>query len=583
MRGHRHRRFNVRQKIQLPVILFLALLSLFMLLYFPARMNDALRDSFRNEVQSLARGVERAMTIALNNADWAAIPKADEYEVSAIALVTAEDGSTFTASPENFVYNSALESVDTLMIAKIPITTEVFSGYVVVVSSTTFINKQVKQLRATVFWAAAITLLLGVLFSMWQANFIVRPLSLLRLAAIKVGHGDLETRVEKSTNDEIGDLAVEFGKMITSVRHAQQSAQEANDELASKNRLLEAERRQLARTLDHLKTTQAQLVQSEKMAALGQLIAGIAHEINTPLGAIRASITNIERALEYTLVHLPALLRILSPEDQDLFFAMAQDSLCCKQHLSAREEREKKRVLRAQLRDAGHEHVEELTDLLADMVLFEGWERYERLLRRDDALSLLRSASQLVLQQRNSQNIETAVDRASKIVFALKNYSHRDQSGRATSAIVTDGIDTVLTLYHNQLKHGIEVLRHFEPTPPIVCYPDELNQVWTNLIHNAIHAMDNQGTLEIDVRAVGDAIAVTITDSGHGIPEDIQEKIFEPFFTTKTRGEGSGLGLDIVRRIIEKHEGSVGVESRPGRTSFIVTLPVRRPDSDQAS
>ncbi len=576
--GHR-KRFEVRYKIQMSVILFVALLSAFMAVYFPAELRDAMRSSHRKEVQSLAKGVARSMTIALNNEDWAAIPKAEEYDVRAIALIS-EDGSTFSSSPENFKYSPKLLRNDSILFASYPITTEVFRGSVVVGSSTVFINQQIRELRTTILSVALITLVLGVLFAFWQSNLIVRPLSLLRLAAIKVGHGDLEARVDKTTNDEIGDLAVEFGKMIQNVRHAQQAAQEANSELQTKNRLLDAERRQLARTLEHLKATQAQLVQSEKMAALGQLIAGIAHEINTPLGAIRASISNIERALEHTLGHLPEMLRSLSPTEQDLFFALVQEALTHYQHLSAREEREQKRALRQEFEGAGIPQPDDVADYFADMGLFNSWKRFEPLLRMENAGLTLRIASRLVLQQRNSQNIETAVDRASKIVFALKSYSHRDQSGAPSTAIITDGIDTVLTLYHNQLKHGIEVQRRFAPVPPILCFPDELNQVWTNLIHNAIHAMDNHGTLEIDVDVVGANIEVRLTDSGHGIPQEIQAKVFEPFFTTKTAGEGSGLGLDIVRRIIEKHDGLLSVNSQPGRTTFTIVLPIRRPTDD---
>jgi signal transduction histidine kinase len=132
----------------------------------------------------------------------------------------------------------------------------------------------------------------------------------------------------------------------------------------------------------------------------------------------------------------------------------------------------------------------------------------------------------------------------------------------------------VLTLYHNQLKHGIEVVKHYESLPNIPCYPDELNQVWTNLIQNAIQAMDGQGTLEIGVAQKDHHVVVRVTDSGSGISEEIRERIFEPFFTTKPAGEGSGLGLDIVQKIIDKHHGKIEIESQPGKTTFCVILPM---------
>ena len=571
-------RFNVRQKIQLPIILFIAALSLFMFLYFPSEHGNALRDSVTAEVQSLARMVGNGVTIGLSNQDWPGIRSSIEFvqeseDIRFVALVT-EEGATFASDPDGFVYRSGLEDSDSLIVASHPITTELFTGKVVVGSGTRFIDQQLRKMRATTFFVALITMVLGIFFGMTQANLIVRPLALLRLAAIKVEQGDLDTIVDRRSDDEIGDLASEFSKMITSVRLAQQNVQDANAELQSKNRLLEAERRQLARTLENLKATQAQLVQSEKMAALGQLIAGIAHEINTPLGAIRASISNIERALEHTLHQLPRLMTMLSPPQQERFFSLVSKSLSMTTMHSAREERRLRRGLTERIEQSGYDAAGEIADALADMSLFEGWEEFDDLLRHPEVRFILRSASRLAEQQRNSQNIETAVERASKIVFALKNFSHHDASGSMSPAVITEGIETVLTLYHNHLKHGIEVVREYGTIPPVMCFPDELNQVWTNLIHNAIAAMkDGEGRLEVAVRDAGDCIETRITDSGHGIPEDIREKIFDPFFTTKDVGEGTGLGLDIVRRIVEKHGGSIRVESVPGRTSFIVCIP----------
>ncbi|MFQ3584917.1 MAG: ATP-binding protein [Cyanobacteriota bacterium] len=120
----------------------------------------------------------------------------------------------------------------------------------------------------------------------------------------------------------------------------------------------------------------------------------------------------------------------------------------------------------------------------------------------------------------------------------------------------------------------MEVIRDFQPLPEILCYPDELNQVWTNLIHNAIQAMEGKGQLQVRAYPQGSEAVVEIIDSGPGIPAELRERIFEPFFTTKPAGEGSGLGLDIVRRILDKHQGRIEVESQPGRTCFRILLPL---------
>jgi signal transduction histidine kinase len=176
--------------------------------------------------------------------------------------------------------------------------------------------------------------------------------------------------------------------------------------------------------------------------------------------------------------------------------------------------------------------------------------------------------------QKSTRTITTATERAAKVVFALKNYARYDYSGEKVPANITEGIETVLTLYHNQIKQGVELRRNYEPLPLLLCYPDELNQVWTNLVHNALQAMDYKGTLRIDAIKQNTNLIVSITDSGQGISAEIMPKIFEPFFTTKPLGEGSGLGLDIVKKIIEKHQGSISVNSVPGKTTFTVSLPL---------
>ena len=139
---------------------------------------------------------------------------------------------------------------------------------------------------------------------------------------------------------------------------------------------------------------------------------------------------------------------------------------------------------------------------------------------------------------------------------------------------IIDGIETVLTLYQSQIKKGVEVIRNYSELPMLLCYPDELNQVWNNLIQNALQAMNNQGTLILEAGLVEQQVKIGITDSGLGIPAEIKSQIFEPFFTTKPSGEGTGLGLDIVKKILEKHRGTIAVKSQPGCTTFNVFLPI---------
>jgi len=331
---------------------------------------------------------------------------------------------------------------------------------------------------------------------------------------------------------------------------------------------------ELATALKELQATQNGLIQSEKMAALGQLVAGIAHEVNTPLGAIRSSVGNLSKFLDQSLQALPELLRSLSPDETAQFMALLQQALETHPLLSAREERKTRRALTEVLTNRGIAEAEAIAETLVIMGIHEAVEPLLPILQHPNHAALLDMAYKLSGLQRSTQTISTATDRASKVVFALKSYIHRNASGEPTQASISGGIDTVLTLYHNQLKRGVDVVREYDSVPPIRCYPDELNQVWTNLLHNSLYAMDNQGTLTIRVTADDATIHVAITDTGAGIPEDVQPKILEPFFTTKPLGEGSGLGLYVVKQIVEKHHGSIRFTSRPGQTTFCVDLPI---------
>jgi two-component system, NtrC family, sensor kinase len=279
--------------------------------------------------------------------------------------------------------------------------------------------------------------------------------------------------------------------------------------------------------------------------------------------------------LEQSLRQLPQLFQRLSPARQADFFALLDAARHNQQTLSTREERQLKRVLKQELETLGFEDSSAIASALAKLGITQEITSLLPLLQDENQALILEAAYSLFAQQTNSQTIRLAVERASKIVFALKSYVHQNSSGQMTQALVSSGIDIVLTLYHNQLKQGIDVIKRYQDTLPILCYPEELNQVWTNLIHNAIQAMNNRGKLEIVTEQRDDWIVVKFTDSGCGIPPEIQAKIFEPFFTTKPTGEGSGLGLYLVRNIIDKHQGKIEVESQPGRTTLSVWLPVK--------
>ena len=241
---------------------------------------------------------------------------------------------------------------------------------------------------------------------------------------------------------------------------------------------------------------------------------------------------------------------------------------------TTKEKRSAKRSLIPGLEQQQILDARQVADTLVDMGLSDHLDDFYPLLQHPRSSFILAVAHNIARLKGNSQTIQMAVDRVAKIVFALKSYARHDDSDSRVLTQITDGLDTVLIMYQNQIKQGLEVQQHYEVVPAIWCYPDELNQVWNNLVHNAIQAMGNQGTLTLRLRQHSDSLQVEVEDTGSGIPPEVLPRIFEPFFTTKPIGEGSGLGLDIVKKIIDKHNGKISVESKPGQTCFTVELPI---------
>ncbi len=339
-------------------------------------------------------------------------------------------------------------------------------------------------------------------------------------------------------------------------------------------RQIQAQSVELKQMLEELQQSQLQLIQQEKMAALGQLIAGVAHEINNPLGAIQASASNTHKALQNALIDLPYLYERLNLEEQQIFFALIGRATRSHQVISTLEGRAIKRRITIYLQDYEIEAARNIADLLMDMGIHEELGFLLPLLKGNCGEWAIQLAYNLTCSFTNNQTILRAVDRSAKIVFALKNYARFDQTGKKQLVKIVDGLETVLQIYHNQLKRDIQVIRDYQDIPTIWGYSDELIQIWTNLIHNAIQAMESGGRLTISTQTQDNEVEVSITDTGVGIPSDLQQKIFDAFFTTKPAGKGSGLGLHICRKIIDKHQGRIQVASQPGHTQFRVWLPI---------
>jgi signal transduction histidine kinase len=337
-----------------------------------------------------------------------------------------------------------------------------------------------------------------------------------------------------------------------------------------------------AETYKALQHAQATMVQQEKMASLGQLVANVAHEINTPIGAIKSSGQSISEALAQALRELPELLLDLGPQNAPPVLHLLQLLQRPASMLSSREERALGRELAAALEAQGVADARtHAATLVQCRVTVADVPALGPLLASTRLGEILAVVYNLALAFSNAANINTAVATVSRIVFALKAYARRGHTEEAQPMTLRESLETVLTLYNSKIKHGTELVCQFDSEGHILGFPDELSQVWTNLVQNALQAMNFSGTLTVAIAPGAGELqgqeVVSITDTGCGIPPEIQGRVFEPFFTTKPVGEGSGLGLDIVKKIVEKHYGRIWLESTVGQGStFHVAIPAEK-------
>ncbi len=288
-------------------------------------------------------------------------------------------------------------------------------------------------------------------------------------------------------------------------------------------KMVEERTSELKKALVNLQSTQFQLIQSEKMASIGQLAAGVAHEINNPVGFVKSNLGTID---EYR---------------EDLMKLQEQYGLLEKTLLEGQE-------------------ISENGDIRGVLEKIQG-------IKDEIDLNYILDDYQNVI----TESIE-GMARVAKIVADLKNYAHTDK-GEIEHADVNKGIESTLNIVWNELKYKAEVIKDLGDIPLVKCYPQRLNQVFTNILVNAAHAIDKKGEIRIATRADNGHVEIRVSDTGCGIPDDVISKIYDPFFTTKDVGKGTGLGLNVAYNIIEKHRGTIDVETEVGKgTTFIIRL-----------
>ncbi len=367
----------------------------------------------------------------------------------------------------------------------------------------------------------AIPLTLAIL---WLSRLLTAPLRDLKQVVTDITDtGDLTRRVTLPAHDEIGALAMSFNQLAARLESAslerekfvgelELAAAELEHKVRERTGELTAANAELTRTLDELKAAQSQLIQQERLASLGQLVAGVAHELNNPIGFIYANFPHLEEYAQTLLALLDEFRRLPMAEDD-------------------------RRRLEARLAEADLEFL------------------------RQDLMKIIKSG-------------KSGASRVKEIIASLRSFSRLDEAVLKTVRL-EEGLDDTLALLHHHYKNRIQVVRDYRLNLPVLCRPGQINQVFMNIIFNAIQAIEGPGTITVRTRAEGGQAVVDIEDTGRGIPAEIRDRIFDPFFTTKKVGEGTGLGLSISYGIIEQHGGRIEVASEPGSgTRFTLSLPL---------
>jgi len=516
---------NLKTKIWLTICSIVFMFSFFTLFYFPQKQGQLLVNNYESEVQNLANTVALGVKIAINEQNFEGVQTAMEFvkgdpRLQFISMLQSDTiwnakhdkfeikQKVFKTFPEGQQLSADITSNDSLIVKNAPFSTGMMSGAILLGFNTKDIEAGKAKVKNTSIMVSCFVLLFGILIGLWLARNISIPVLALRDAARKVGEGDLNQKIKRIHRDEIGQLEKAFNKMIDDL-------DKTTNDLNEKNLVLSATNDTLNDTLVELKKTHAQLVQSEKMASLGELTAGIAHEIQNPLNFVNnfseVSIELIEEVLEER----------------------------------AKSEAEKDPTLEAEL----------LEDISKNL------EKINHHGKRADAI-----VKGMLMHSRTSTGIKepTAINALCDEYLRLSYHGLRAKDKSFNATIKTDFdasipmIDTVsqdvgrviLNLLTNAF-YAVNEKKHQNPT-------------------------GYEPTVSVTTKSLEGKIEIRVADNGNGVPKKVIDKIFQPFFTTKPTGQGTGLGLSLSYDIItQAHGGELIVETKEGEgTEFIIRLPV---------